>query len=150
MWTGKTNRLFFGLAVVAICVFSLGNSPPALTDADRSAIRDVIQRQLTAFRENDGVKAFSYAAPGIKVIFQTPAIFMKMVRASYKALIHPRRVVFAELTNNQGQVHQRVMIFYEGEWLAAVYPMQKQLDGRWLIAGCTLKKTPDKLAWQSR
>jgi len=152
MCAGKTgnSRFLFGSALVLICIFSLGNGFPELTDADNSAIRDVIQRQLTAFRKNDGIEAFSYAAPGIKVIFQTPAIFMEMVRTSYKALIRPQQVVFAELTNDHGHVRQKVRIFYDSEWLTAIYPMQKQVDGRWLIAGCSLKKTRDKLVWKSR
>jgi hypothetical protein len=38
---------------------------PRVPDADARAIRAVVQGQLDAFAQNDGVRAFSYASPGI-------------------------------------------------------------------------------------
>jgi len=58
----------FGLILGLI----LGLATPAfaqdLSAADRSAIRDVIQSQVDAFRRDDGEGAFGYASPSIPSI----------------------------------------------------------------------------------
>jgi uncharacterized protein DUF4864 len=46
-----------------------------LTDADRTAIRTVIERQLDALRQDDAASAFALASPEIQAKFKTPGTF---------------------------------------------------------------------------
>ena len=49
---------------------------PATMADDTQDIRQVITMQLEAFKRDDGVEAYSYAAPVIKEIFPTPDEFI--------------------------------------------------------------------------
>jgi hypothetical protein len=112
-----------------------------LADADRTAIRSVIENQLAAFQQDDGTTAFSYAAPPIKQKFGNPATFMRMVRSGYAPVYRPRSVEFADMTEIAGSPAQRVVVVGpDGFTYLAVYIMERQLDGRWLIGGCILRR----------
>src|SRR5262249_32291150 len=61
------TRLQAAFSIIALVGLVLGLAAPAfaqdLSAADRSAIRDVIQGQVEAFRRDDGEGAFGYASP---------------------------------------------------------------------------------------
>lgn len=111
-------------------------------EADREAIRRTIERQLDAFRRDDGAAAFAVASPEIQRQFQTPEIFMHMVRQGYPQVYRPREVDFRDLVVAQGVPNQAVLIVGpDGSAAMAIYRMQKQQDGSWRIDGCALLKT---------
>jgi len=115
--------------------------------ADRAAIRTVIEAQLAAFRRDDGAAAFGFASPTIQSIFQTPEIFMQMVKGGYRAVYRPQTVEFRDLVRVEGELHQLVWILGpDGVPVIAAYAMQRQGDGRWLINGCQLLTPPDQSA----
>lgn len=115
----------------------------ALPEVDRDAIRAVIQAQLDAFQADDAQRAFSFASPSIQDRFATPARFLAMVKASYQPVYRPRSAVFQETIVDQDVVAQQVLLVDSNDQLfMAVYPMEKQPDGTWRIAGCYL--TPAK------
>jgi hypothetical protein len=64
------------------------------TQADWSAIREVIRAQIDAFRQDKDEFAFSYATPGIREQFKTAENFMHMVKTSYPAVYRPTSVAF--------------------------------------------------------
>jgi len=72
----------------------LGLAVPALAQdvspADQSAIRDIIQSQVEAFRRDDGDAAFGYASPTMRGMFGSSEIFMDMVRQGYQPVYRPR------------------------------------------------------------
>lgn len=110
-----------------------------ITEADLMAIRQVIERQIVAFQENNAVAAFAQAAPGIQVQFGTAENFLGMVRAAYPPVISPRSVVFEGLQRVEGLPAQQVMLMgQDGELVRATYLMQQQVMGDWKIAGCYL------------
>jgi hypothetical protein len=112
----------------------------AMSAADRKAIREVIQRQLDAFRRDDGDDAFGYASPEIQHMFGTSTIFMDMVRQGYQPVYRPRRFDFEEVVTLDGQPTQKVhVIGPDGRPVTAYYPMRRQPDGTWRIDGCYLK-----------
>ncbi|MBM3601134.1 MAG: DUF4864 domain-containing protein [Alphaproteobacteria bacterium] len=118
-----------------------------LPGADRNAIEKVIRDQLSAFRRDDGAGAFGYASPTIQGIFGTAEIFMEMVRTGYAPVYRPRDVSFKDIVVFQGQPTQRVVIIGpDGVPVMALYMMQRQPDGTWLINGCTLVALDDKSA----
>jgi hypothetical protein len=120
---------------------------PRVTDADARAIHAVVQAQLDAFARNDGVKAFSYASPGIRAQFGIPEVFMAMVREGYAVMLQPASVRFQPPLIEAGQTIQLVRLTDDSGrvWLAR-YVMEKQKGGAWRVGGCSLAQTADTAA----
>ena len=118
-----------------------------ISAADRTAIRDVIERQVEAFRRDDGAAAFGYASPSIQGLFGTPETFMDMVRQGYRPVYRPQVFEFREIVTLQGMVTQKVhVIGPDGRPVTAFYPMAQQPDGSWRIEGCYLQAPEDNQA----
>ena len=118
--------------------------PAAVDDATRAAIRGVIESQLAAFQRDDGTEAFSYAAPGIRRKFGNEKIFMDMVRTGYAPVYRPREVEFRELLQKGTTLQQQVLfVGPDGQPVLALYTMEQQADGSWLISGVILLRTPE-------
>ena len=136
---------FMGLLVCMASALAATPAPAELRPADRQEIRNVIERQLEAFRRDDGVTAFSFAAPGVRAQFRTPANFMKMVRDSYPAVYRPRAVRILDPAVVGGEIVQAVeVVGPDGTVMMALYTMQHQPDKAWRIAGCRLVPTAGK------
>lgn len=140
-------RLRF-LAAVVLAMVSFG--PIALASAqldasDGTAIRSVIEKQIEAFRRDDGEGAFAFAAPSIRAMFGTAAAFMEMVRNSYRSVYRPANVEFEDLSESGGVVAQRVhVVGPDGKPRTALFIMERQQDGSWRIAGCMLLDEPGR------
>jgi hypothetical protein len=130
---------FFGL------MLGLAFSAQAqVSPSDQEAIRDVIQRQVDAFRRDDGEAAFGLASPAIRVMFGNPDVFMDMVRQGYQPVYRPQVFEFREIVDLHGLPTQKVhVIGPDGRPVTAFYPMAQQPDGSWRIEGCYLQ-TPDE------
>ncbi|MEM7406199.1 MAG: DUF4864 domain-containing protein [Pseudomonadota bacterium] len=110
-----------------------------MSDADKMSIRDTVQAQLDAIKVDDAETAYHYAAPHIQKMTGTPAAFLQMVRHSYDPVYRPRAVFFQDITMMDGVPAQRVLLMdRNGSPVLAVYPMERQDDGSWRIAGCML------------
>ena len=141
MFASKPAMAFRLFALVGLI---LGLAVPVLAQdvstADRSAIRDVIQRQVEAFQRDDGEGAFGYASPTIRGMFGTPEIFMDMVRQGYQPVYRPRVFDFREIVTLHGEVTQKVhVVGPDGRPVTAYYPMVRLPDGTWRINGCFLQ-----------
>jgi hypothetical protein len=114
---------------------------PRLDAADLKAIRAAVSAQLDAFAHDDGPKAFSYATSDIRQQFGDPDTFLAMVRHNYAVVYRPASVTFLVPLQEYGEVLQQVRMTDAsgGVWLAR-YHMERQPDGRWLIAGCDLAR----------
>jgi hypothetical protein len=102
-------------------------------------IRQVIERQIDAFRRDDARGAFALASPGVQESFGTPERFLEAVRVAYRAVYRPARYAFDELVVMGPDAVQRVALT-DGAgvtWLA-YYAMQRQRDGSWRASGCRL------------
>ncbi len=112
---------------------------------DALAIRAVIAEQLDAFARDDAPRAFSLATTGIRAQFGTPEVFIDMVRTAYPVVYQPKTVQFEEPAIVDGEFIQPVkMTDAEGRAWIALYPMQRQADGRWRINGCQLARLPGR------
>ena len=133
------------LFIVLLIALPLSAQQRDLTDADRAAIRTVIERQLEALRQDDAVGAFALASPEIQAKFETSERFMTMVQTWYQPVYRPRQVVFRDLNPLAGQPTQTVLLVGpDGVPVMALYPMQQQPDGAWKIAGCYLVPFKDE------
>ena len=109
------------------------------TEADWDSMRDVIQAQLDAFRDDEDELAFSYAAPAIRAQFKTAENFMRMVKTGYPAVYRPASVAFVDTSVEDG-VPVQVVQFSDGAgavWIG-IYTMQRQPDKCWKVNGCVL------------
>ena len=133
------------LAFLALLLGLAGSAhAQSVSNADRTAIRQVIQAQVDAFRRDDGGAAFSYASPMIQGMFGTPEVFMDMVRQGYQPVYRPRAFDFREIVDMHGQPAQVVhVIGPDGRTVTAIYPMRQLPDGTWRIDGCFLQ-APDE------
>lgn len=114
----------------------------AVSPADALAVRAVIEAQLDAFSKDDAARAFSLATTGIQATFGSAENFLDMVRKSYAVVYRPSSVLFEVPVLIEGQVVQPVrMTDAEGRGWIALYPMQRQPDGRWRTNGCQLGRT---------
>ena len=137
--------------ILALLILALVLGPAALaqdvtlSDSDRAAIRDIIGKQVEAFRRDDGAAAFGYASPAIQGMFGTPEIFMDMVRQGYPPVYRPRVFDFREIVDLHGQPAQKVRVIGpDGRPVTAYYPMIQLPDGSWRINGCWLTSVPDQ------
>jgi len=135
------SRILAVLALLIMPVAALAQSP---TPADREAFQRIISEQIEAFRVDDGARAYGYAAPAIRHIFPSPDIFMAMVQRGYMPVYRPQSLRFGDAgIDPAGHPIQRVMIVGpDGLAYEAVYTMQRQPDGTWLINGCALVRVP--------
>lgn len=115
-----------------------------LSPQDKSAVQQVISGQLEAFKSDNGPLAFSFAAPTITGIFNTPENFMAMVKRGYAPIYNNQNFTFGSLSlDSLGRQNQHVTITAaDGKRYEAVYALQKQKDGSWKISGCSLVEIP--------
>jgi len=133
----KSLALLAWLACAA--AFAAPPGAPTLAAKEWTAIRKVIGDQLVALKAGDGVKAMTYAAPGIREQFGTPDNFMRMVRDGYGALLTARRTQFLEgAVIDEAVVQPLRLILPDESVLVALYQMQRQPNGQWRIAGCVI------------
>ena len=140
-----TRALGF-IAVMLWAVSAAAQTAP-VSAADEARIRAVLAGQLAAFQRDDANAAFAVASPAIQQIFQTPDIFMQMVKTGYAPVYRPRKVEFRGLVDTGGIPVQRVyLVGPDGVPVIALYPMERQADGNWRIDGCTLVRADDDMA----
>ena len=132
-------RIAFAAAAFACMI----GSAEALDEADRSAIRGVIEGQLNAFQRDDATGAYAHAAPPIQNLFPNEDRFMAMVRESYRPIYRPRAHAFADLKETPLGLAQSLEVKDANgvDWIA-LYTVERQPDGTWKITGCYLTKAP--------
>jgi hypothetical protein len=135
------------LRILAVLVVLLGSVPARAQSggsgpADAAAIRDVIARQLEAFRHDDAAGAFAFASPGIQAKFGTPEQFMAMVQNGYRPVYRPRDSRFGKLVmDREGPVQHVFLVGPDGRQVLALYSMEREANGSWRISGCVLVTT---------
>ena len=110
-------------------------------EAEIRAAQGTIEAQLEAFLADDGVLAYSYAAPGVKRIFPDVGSFMSMVETGYLPVRRPRHYSFgkARETRARSIVQQVMIVGPDGKDYEAVYTLELQPDGIFRITGVSLR-----------
>ena len=105
--------------------------------------KPIIEQQLQSMAKDDNVGAWNQASPSIHMLFPTPDDFMFMVRSQYPMVYRYKGYTFLEAgTDPSGRPFQHLRIQGEdGAFYDAIYFMQQQPDGSWLISGCVIAKT---------
>lgn len=108
---------------------------------DGQAFRSLISSQIKAFQSGDAAKAFSLATPTLQKRFQTPEIFIHMVKNGYKPVYKPNSVTFGlSRETPHGPMQEVYVTDQDGASWLAVYSFERQPDDSWRISGCYLKK----------
>ena len=112
----------------------------AIDAATRAALQQAISGQIEALNRDDGEKAESFAAAGIRQKFPNGPAFMAMVRAHYAALLHPKSTRFGTVdASPHGPLQTVTVVAADGTIWTAIYSFE-QADGAWRITGCSLQK----------
>lgn len=130
--------------LMTILVLTLAMAWPA--KADEAAIRDVITRQIEAFKLDDFDTAFTFASPTIQNIFRTPENFGVMVRQGYPMVWRPADVEFLGAEIIAGELWQKVLIRDgAGAFHLLGYQMEQGENG-WKINAVQLLDLPQGMA----
>ena len=130
------------LAVAASLAFAVPTFAVAQSSSVDGAARMAIDGQIAAFRADDGERAFSYAAPGVRRMFGTSARFMSMVRQGYQPVYAPRDYSFGRTAERNGTIYQEVLVTGpKGKAWTALYTLVRQGDGSMLITGCQIAES---------
>lgn len=127
------------LAVLLALFWACDAHAQGIAPADGASIRSTIERQIEAFRADDGVRAFSFADDSIRAMFGDPQRFMAMVREGYGMIYRPRRFAFGE-AEDRGDTVAQIVEFdgLDGSSAVFLYEMRRQPDGGFRIAGVYL------------
>jgi hypothetical protein len=130
------------MRVLAVLIALLAGSVlPLAAEESLTPGQTVIRSQEQAFSRDDAAAAYTFAGSGIKSMFQTPDIFMSMVRDGYAPVYRHRSFEFGEAATYEGKLYQQVHIIdSNGEAWEALYTLEPQEDGTFKISGCVLKK----------
>ena len=145
------RRMLLKGLLSAWCLWTLALATPAqaadIGAAQAKQMRAVVQAQLAAFAADDARRAFSFAAPAIRKMFGTPENFIAMVRTSYPVVYRPASVSFLKPVVVDGRFVQAVQLTDAegGVWLA-LYQLQRQKNGRWLVEGVHLVESDARMA----
>lgn len=139
----RVLALLFGLLMASVGLSAAVAESPGQEEI--ATFRQIIDSQIAAFNRDDAEGAYQFASPGIKTIFPTAEIFMAMVRRGYPPVYRAKVYSFDEVAMMDGRILQPVRITLpEGGTVVALYTMERQSDGSWRIAGCTLVRDSGK------
>ena len=135
-----TTKIFNYLQIL-ILSFLIQNGAYAITVSDEEEIISVVSAQLQAFQDDDFEKAYSYASPTIKTIFSDYKKFRDMVVGQYQAVYRPKSINIGSVSTEGGVPFLEVyLVDPDGTFVTAIYSMQQQENGSWLINGCFLSQ----------
>jgi hypothetical protein len=131
------------LLVLGFLMPNLAARANEISRADQSAFQQIINDQIAAFNADDGLRAYSHAAPVIKQLFPSPDIFMSMVKQGYQPVYRQKSFSFGQILDDMGRPAQEVTIVdMNGQTWTAIYSFERQANGTWKISGCRLVRVP--------
>lgn len=139
------NRRFFAMLILFAGLTLPWHSAAAAEDilqADRIAIRQVVQSQLKAVANDDADAAFALATTDTRKVLGDSDSFMQLIKKQYAPIYRHQRAIFSLPEKIAGAMVQVVSLTDSDNsvWVA-LYQMQREPDGNWKIAGCTLLQT---------
>lgn len=109
-----------------------------LLENDLLKTQNIIESQIKAFVDEDAEKAFSYAAPIIKLKFNNPEQFMTMVKNYYEPVYNPKQYYFIESKFFEGSIYHQLQVISQSNMsYLATYSLIKYKD-QWKISGCAV------------
>ena len=133
MFFKKTTILLF----TCLGIYGLAQSEISY-EKDFNESQIVIESQIQAFLDENAELAYSYAAPLIKMKFNSPLEFMSMVKNYYEPVYNPKQFYFIDSKYFEGAIyHQLQVISQQNESFLATYSLIQD-EGIWKISGCAV------------
>ena len=116
-----------------------------ISESDKSLIRQLIEKQLQAFQEDDSETAFALTSPKIQSNF-SPQDFIETLSNEYDAILKPRSVMFRGFTlvKNFPALISTIMD-RDGNLVKAIFVVQHQQDYSWRVHGYELVGIDEKI-----
>ena len=109
-----------------------------ISESDKTLIRQLIEKQLRAFQEDDCETAFALASPTIQSRF-TPPDFVRALGSRYSAILKPRSFMFQSFTSVENFPALTALIMdRSGNLAKAIFVLQHQPDFSWRVHGYEL------------
>ena len=125
------------LIITFLSISSLAKSEISY-EKEFSETQSIIESQIQAFLDENAELAYSYAAPLIKMKFNSPREFMYMVRNYYEPVYNPKQFQFLDAKYFEGAIfHQLQVISQKNESFLATYSLIQD-EGKWKISGCAV------------
>lgn len=116
-----------------------------ISESDKVAIRQLIEKQLQAFQQQDEAIAFSLTSPTIQRKFARQD-FMRTIEDKYSAMIQPRSIIFRGFTLiNDFPALVSTVMDREGKLSQAIFIVQHQRDFSWRVHGYELVSMDEKI-----
>ena len=116
-----------------------------ISESDKSLIRQLIEKQLQAFKDNDSEAAFALTSPKIQSKF-TPQDFVRALKREYRAILEPRSIMFRNFTLVENFPALVSMIMdREGNLAKVIFIVQHQQDYSWRVHGYELAGISEKI-----
>lgn len=116
-----------------------------ISESDKAAIRQLIEKQLQAFQQDNETAAFSLTSPTIQGKFNQ-GDFIAMIKSKYHAIVAPRSIMFRGFTLiNDYPALVSMIMDREGNLAQGVFIVQHQKDYSWRIHGYDLIAANEKI-----
>lgn len=116
-----------------------------ISENDKIEIRQLIEKQLQAFRQQDENTAFALTSPTIQYKYKQNN-FIQTLESEYGAIVKSRSIMFQGFTlvNNYPALVSMIMN-HQGELTQGVFIVQHQPDYSWRIHGYQLISVDEKI-----
>ncbi|BAZ45708.1 hypothetical protein NIES4102_27340 [Chondrocystis sp. NIES-4102] len=116
-----------------------------ISESDKAIIRQLIEKQLQAFQQDDPQTAFSLTSPTIQRKFNCTD-FMAMISNNYHAILKPRSIMFRGFTLvNDFPALVAMIMDQDGSLIQGIFVVQHQRDYSWRIHGYELVPVDEKI-----
>lgn len=116
-----------------------------ISESDKVEIRQLIEKQLQAFRQKDEVTAFALTSPSIQRKYPQHD-FMRAIKSRYDAIVQPRSIVFQGFTLvNSYPALVAMILDRKGELVQGIFVVQHQPDYSWRVHGYELLPVDEKI-----
>lgn len=135
------GRIISSLFAALLAILVAMPASAEVAAADRATLQGMVESQIDAFRRDDGARAYAFASPSIQMLYQSPDMFMEMVRKAFQPVYRPQQYTFGSV--REGPFGPQLHVYItgpDGQSYVAEYSFQQQPDGTWRINGCRLIK----------
>jgi len=116
-----------------------------ISESDKTTIRQLIEKQLQAFKQNDDEVAFSLTSPTIQRKFAQQD-FINMIENKYNAILKHRSIMFRGFTLiNDFPALVATLMDQDSNLAQAIFVVQHQRDYSWRIHGYELVSINEKI-----
>ncbi len=117
-----------------------------ISESDKALIRQLVEKQLQAFQDNDQEAAFALTSPTIQSKFTRQDFITKML-TQYSPMVKPRSIMFRGFTLIKNFPALVFMIMdQQGSLSKAIFIVQLQPDYSWRIHGYDLVSINEKIS----